>query len=65
MYPPRFKISVYRLPHSRMLSAKFKIILENDGVLAADEIREFPLTIKEGVISGEIAIAVHMDNPLG
>jgi len=58
MYPPRFKISVNRLTRSRMLDAKFKIGLENDGVLVADEFREFPLTITEGVMLGNISIGI-------
>jgi len=55
MYPPRFKISVRRPSHGRMLNAtlKFKVILENDGVLATDEFIVFPLTLL-GVMSGSI-----------
>jgi len=66
-YPPRFKISVRRPSHGRMLNVtlKFKIILENDYALVTDEFREFPLTITEGVMSGNISIAIHMDYPLG
>jgi len=56
MYPPRFKISFTRLKRGRILNAKFRVILENDGVLATDEFREFPLTITEGVMSGNISI---------
>ena len=45
MYPPRFKISVNRLSHGQKLETEFKIVLENDGVLATDEVRKFPLII--------------------
>ena len=47
MYPPRFKISVNRLSHGKKLEldTEFKIVLENDGVLATDEVRKFPLII--------------------
>jgi len=53
-YPPRFKISVHRPSHGRMLNTtlKFKVILENDGVLVTNEFIVFPLTLLEGVMSG-------------
>ena len=45
VYPPRFKISVNRLSHGQKLETEFNIVLENDGVLATDEVRKFPLII--------------------
>ena len=47
MYPPRFKVSVIRLSHGKKLDTEFKVAFENDGVLASDEVRNFPLTIGE------------------
>ena len=47
MYPPRFKVSVIRLLYGKRLDTEFKVTLENNGVLAFDEVRKFPLTVAE------------------
>ena len=57
VYPPRFKISVNRLSRGQKLDTEFKVVLENDGVLAADEVRKFPLIITKLVteaLSGKV-----------
>ena len=47
MYPPRFKISVICLSRGKNLDTEFKVALENDGISVSDEVRKFPLTIRE------------------
>lgn len=59
MYPPRFKVSVIRLSKEKNLETDFKVILKNDGVLVTDQVRNFPLTIREStkeIGSGKIQL---------
>ena len=52
-YPPRFKLSVQCNSHGTNLEAKFKITLQNDGVLSND-VKEFPLPIIRLRLPGKI-----------
>ena len=68
IYPPRFKISVNRLSHGQKLDTEFKIVLENDGALAVDEVKKFPLIITKLVTetpSGKVVsmLLVAMQHP--
>ena len=59
MYPPRFKVAVIRLSNDKNLKTDFKVILENNGVLVSDEVRNFPLTIRKSakeIGSGKIQL---------